>query len=263
MRWSEGLAFFYFAGLAAVSAARPLPAGRRVRIVGTAALSCAAIVWAARAAPPHVRDWLPALLILAGYQVSGWFFTGPSDWFERWLLGQDRRLLGDPAARVARWPAPLLAYLEIVYMGCFLLIPAGFFALVLRGRADLADHYWTMVVAAEFGSFAPLAFVQSRPPWALEPAPALRDRAIHRLASWFVQALTIRANTFPSGHTAGSLAVALAVLPAMPFVGLLFLTLATSIAAACVAGRYHYVTDVVAGAALALVIWAVVAAAGV
>ena len=43
----------------------------------------------------------------------------------------------------------------------------------------------------------------------------------------------------------------------------LLLALALSIALACVVGRYHYVIDVVAGAALALAIWAATAAAGI
>jgi len=73
-----------------------------------------------------------------------------------------------------------------------------------------------------------------------------------------VEHLTIRANTFPSGHVAGSLAVALAVIGVMPGFGLLFLFLAGSIAAACIVGRYHYIADVVTGALLTLVIWSVV-----
>jgi membrane-associated phospholipid phosphatase len=70
-----------------------------------------------------------------------------------------------------------------------------------------------------------------------------------------VEHLTIRANTFPSGHVAGSLAVALAVMRAMPGLGLLLLFLAGSIAAACVIGRYHYIVDVVAGVLLTGGIW--------
>ena len=52
-------------------------------------------------------------------------------------------------------------------------------------------------------------------------------------------------------------AVALAVIPAMPWTGAVFLVLAASISLACIVGRYHYVVDVLAGAALALVIWLV------
>jgi membrane-associated phospholipid phosphatase len=173
------------------------------------------------------------------------------------MIEWDRRLLGDPAARFVAWPRPLVAGLELCYMGCFLLIPAGAAILVIAGHGILMDRYWTMVMAAEFAAFAPLAFIQTRPPWAMERKPELADPAIHRLAAQMVQHLSHRVNTFPSGHAAGSLAVALAVIGAMPWIGILLLALATAICVACVVGRYHYVVDVGAGAAVALAVWLV------
>ena len=170
-------------------------------------------------------------------------------------MGWDRRLLGDPATRFASWPRPVLGCLEIIYMGCFLLVPGGFAILAFTGHASLADRYWSMVMAAEFGAFAPLAFIQTRPPWAIERKPVLTDPAIHQLASQMVQHLTIRVNTFPSGHAAGSLAVGLAVVGALPWTGAVLLLLAAGIGVGCVVGRYHYVVDVVTGAALALAVW--------
>jgi membrane-associated phospholipid phosphatase len=142
-------------------------------------------------------------------------------------------------------------------MGCFLLVPGGFAILTFTGHASLADRYWSMLMGAEFGAFAPLAFIQTRPPWAIERKPVLTDPAIHRLASQMVQHLTIRVNTFPSGHTAGSLAVGLAVIGALPWTGAALLLIAAGIGVGCVVGRYHYVADVVTGTALALVVWLV------
>jgi membrane-associated phospholipid phosphatase len=198
----------------------------------------------------------PLAWILIGYVLSGLFFVRPSERFEAWLLAWERRLLGDPTTRFAHWPPALLASLDIIYMGCFLLVPAGFVGLALGGHdARLEDRYWTMVVAAELGSFLSLAFVQARPPWAIEPEPALGDRAVHRAAARFVRELTHRANTFPSGHASGSLAVALAIIGVLPLVGTVFLALALCICLACVVGRYHYTIDVVAGVALAVAIW--------
>src|SRR5712692_2277124 len=171
----------------------------------------------------------------------------------------------DPVAGAKRWPRTLLACLEIIYMGCFLLVPAGFAALAATGRAVLADRYWTLVAGAEFGAFVPLSFVQTRPPWALErkaAPPRGVDAAVHRLASRAVRDFTINANTFPSGHVAGSLAVAFALLGPMPWVGAIFLFFAGSMSVACVVGRYHYVVDTLAGAALALLIWGMVNAVG-
>ena len=248
----------YFGAMTIAAWIRPLPARRRLQISMLGVLMCGVIpALAGRAAV--LRDWVsPALAILAGYYLSGLLFVRPTPWFEAWLVEWDRRVLGNPATRFAHWPRFVLAYLDVLYIGCFLLVPAGFAVLALTGRAADANHYWTIVIAAELGSFLPLAVLQSRPPWMIERKAVLPDRSVHRAASIMVEHLTIRANTFPSGHVAGSLAVALAVIGVMPGAGLLFLVLAASIAVACVVGRYHYIVDVVAGIALTLVIWAAV-----
>ncbi len=262
MRSSEWVAFVYFGGMGALAWARPLPASRRLVITIVAVVMNAAMVAVARAGGGLARDWSPLVVILVGYFVSGRFFIHPSPSLEAWLIAWDRRLLGDAATRFAGWPRSVLAYLELVYMGCFLLVPLGFAALVLTGQSSLANRYWTMVIGAEFGAFASLGLIQSRPPWALERAPGPADRAMRRFALRMVEQFTIRANTFPSGHVAGSLAVAFAVIGAMPWTGAILFGLALTISLACIVGRYHYVIDVLAGAVLAVVIWAGVMAAG-
>jgi len=263
VRASESLQVVYFAACAAVACVRTLPAARRLQIAAIALPMAAAFVWIARSGASIARDWAPAAGILVGYYVSGRFFVEPSARVEAWLGAWDRRLLGDPAVRFACWPRAVVASLELVYMGCFLLVPAGFGALVAAGRADLADRYWTLVGAAEFGAFAPLAVMQTRPPWLVERKAVLADRAVHRAAARMVEAFTIHANTFPSGHVAGSLAVALALVEPLPWLGAAALLLAAAIAVATVVGRYHYIIDGVAGAALAVAVWTIVRAAGI
>jgi len=274
MMTSERLAFTYFGALIVLSWARPLTLARRARISAIAATMCAAILalpWSGNA----IRAAASFPLILIGYYASGLFFVAPTRRFESWLIAWDRRLLGDPTTRFVHWPGAILAFLDIIYMGCFLLVPAGLAAVALAGEWRLLDRYWTMVMGAEFGAFLPLTIVQARPPWAIEHEPALRDRdgvpnaaaalgwpAIHRLAARFVREVTIRANTFPSGHAAGSLAVALAVIGALPVAGFIFLFLALSICLACIVGRYHYVLDVLSGIVLALVIYIAVISFG-
>jgi membrane-associated phospholipid phosphatase len=258
VRPSEWIAFSYFLYLVVACWWPPLPPGRRARLIGGAAAGAAAVWAIAHAAPPVVRDWAPLADILGGYFLSGLLFIAPSRAIESWLMRWDHRLFGDPTRQFAGWPRPIIAVLEIIYVGCFLLVPAGLVILTAAGHAALADRYWTLVMAAEFGAFAPLAFIQTRPPWAIERTAELADPAIHRLAAQLVQQLTIRANTFPSGHAAGSLAVGLAVVGTSPWAGTALLALAAGICIACVVGRYHYAVDVVAGAALALVLWAAI-----
>jgi membrane-associated phospholipid phosphatase len=257
VRSSEWVSFAYFGSLAVLAWMRPLPAGRRWAIAAIGGAMCAAVVTLSRTEYTIVRDWSPPLVILVGYYLSGRFFVQPSARLESWLMAWDHRLLVDPTTRFASWPRAALAFLDLIYMGCFLLVPAGFAALVCTGHGALGDHYWTMVTAAEFGAFAPLAFIQTRPPWALERVHATHP-VVGPFASQMVQQFTIRVNTFPSGHAAGSIAVALGVASALPRTGAALMVLALCICLACVVGRYHYVVDVVAGAALALVVWLVV-----
>jgi membrane-associated phospholipid phosphatase len=261
VRSFEILALSYFLYLALASWLPPLSVGRRVFVMLASAVA-AVVVWIiAHAAPALVRDWAPLGYILGGYFLSGYLFAAPSLSTESWLMSWDRRLLGNPATRFAGWPPAIVAGLELIYMGCFLLIPAGLAILVVSGHRSLVDWYWMMVMGAEFAAFAPLAFIQTRPPWALERKAELADPAIHRLAAQMVQHLTIRVNTFPSGHAAGSLAVGLALIGVLPWIGALLLVLAVAICLACIVGRYHYIVDVAAGAAVALALWLMVTAA--
>jgi membrane-associated phospholipid phosphatase len=252
------VAFAYFAVLAVAAALRPLPFARRVSNGIISAGMCAAIVFVARDASPFGRDWSPLFVILVGYYLSGRFFIEASLPFEEWLLAWDRRLFGDPPARFARWPRPVIVGLEAVYMLTFAVLPAGCAVLYLSGQRAAVNRYWTMVTAAEFGAFAPLAFVQTRPPWALEPGRQRDAASFRRLGLFWVRHTSHCANTFPSGHAAGSLAVAFGVLTAVPAAGAAFLAVALAIAVASVVGRYHYFVDVITGALLAVVVVAVV-----
>jgi membrane-associated phospholipid phosphatase len=257
LRASEWLSAAYFLYLAVVCWFRPLRAARRLQIAGVSAVMLAALGLVVAFGSSTVRDWAPAFYVLVGYFLPGRFYERPHEGLERWLAAWDRRLLGDPRTRFRAWPRWLVAYLDVVYMGCFLMLPGGFAVLALAGHADAADRYWTMVAGADFSAFLSLTFVQTRPPWVLERPPDLRSVSVHRAALSFVQRGTIGANTFPSGHTAVSFAIAFALLPYVPAAGMAALLLSATIAVACIVGRYHYVIDVVTGVALACGVWAV------
>jgi membrane-associated phospholipid phosphatase len=259
---SEWIAFSYFLYLAVVSWLRPLPLPRRLTVTSVS-VGLLLIIWiGAITFSPSIRNWAPFAYVAAGYYLPGWLFVRPAIGLEAWLLAWDRRLLGDPTTRFSAWPAWLVGYFEISYTLCFLLLPAGFAALALTGRTALANHYWTMVLAADLAAFAPVSVVQTRPPWAIERAPALADQSVHRFASFVVRTATIRVNTFPSGHVAVSFAIAAALMTAMPVAAAICFVVAVSISVACVVGRYHYVVDVFSGVALAVVVWMTVAVCG-
>ena len=168
VRVSDRIALLYFLYLAAVCWIPGVAARRRVAILAAAVAAAAGIPWVARHGATEIRNWIPLLYILVGYYLSGLLFVRPSKRIETWLVGWDRRVLSDPPTRFAGWPRPVLAYLDVVYMFCFLLLPAGYAVLLATGRVAETDRYWSLVAASEFGAFAPLAFVQTRPPWALD-----------------------------------------------------------------------------------------------
>ena len=259
MRRSDWVCLAFFTYLACAAWYPPLPRGARLRLSAVAAAVVAWIFVASARLPGRMHDWAPLVYISVGYYLTGRLFAAPSLRLEEWLLATDRRLLGDPTTRFARWPRGLTAYLEIVYTFCFLLLPAGLAVLVVGGHAAEADYYWTMVAAADLGAFAPLAVFQTRPPWQLEPPAVLSAPRAHAVTTWMVRNATIGANTFPSGHVAVSIAIAIAVGRTMPAAGVLLLAVALTIGVACVVGRYHYVTDAVAGAAWGLLVWLIVA----
>ncbi len=263
VRSSEWIALLYFLYLASVCWLRPVSPLRRAYITSVSLAIVVVIDVVARHAPPMLRDWAPFLYVGVAYYLTGYLFVAPSLDLEAWLLKWDHRWFGDPTTRFAGWPWWLVAWLEIVYTLCFLLLPGGFAALALTGHSSHANRYWTMVLAADMGAFAPLSVFQTRPPWKLERPAVLADSRVHRFTSLFVRHGTTGVNTFPSGHVAVTIAVALGVMPALPVAGLILLLCAASIAVACVVGRYHYAVDVVAGAALGFGVCALTAAFGV
>jgi membrane-associated phospholipid phosphatase len=258
VRGSEWIAVVFFAHIALATWIRPLPRDRRLT-AGLGSIAMAAVVVAvSRLEGWTGRDWTPVVYLLAGYYLSGRTFTAPMPRVEAWLIEWDRRVLGDTAAAFANWPRVTIGLLDAAYIGCFLLVPAGFAALVAAGRVDLADRYWTLVMGAEMASFAALPYLQTRPPWVIERLAEAPDGRSRRPSVMFMKHATTGANTLPSGHAAGSLAVALAVIMTLPVAGAILLALALLIAVAAIVTRGHYVVDVVTGVALAFAIWGIV-----
>jgi membrane-associated phospholipid phosphatase len=67
--------------------------------------------------------------------------------------------------------------------------------------------------------------------------------------------MSVRVNTFPSGHAAEALAAALLTAAAPAPVNMLMLVNALAVSAGAVLGRYHYAVDAVAGWVVAVVVW--------
>jgi membrane-associated phospholipid phosphatase len=100
--------------------------------------------------------------------------------------------------------------------------------------------------------YATLPFVRTLPPRLLEKPEAPAERThIRAFNLVVVRLISHQSNTFPSGHAAAAVAVALELIRWVPAAGVLYALLATGIMAGAFLGRYHYAADVLIGGAIA------------
>jgi hypothetical protein len=112
------------------------------------------------------------------------------------------------------------------------------------------DDFWATVLLATLFCYAVYPFFPLTPPRVLfgdVPGPHV-EPLLRKWNFWLLDHYSVQACIFPSGHVAAVTAVALAVRKHAPRLGVLFLFLAASVAAATFYGRYHYAADAVAGA---------------
>ena len=252
----QWIAFAYFAYLAAVALIDRRFSRARWRTL-VAALLTAAWTPFAPSASPWTQTLLPLPILLAGYWLSGLFFVRPMHPLEQWLLRVDAPLL--PVLR--RCPRALCEYFELAYLLVYAVVPAGALTLLLSGHANEVPRFWAIVLLSEFISYGMLPWLQTRPPRVIEADPGDHHSALRRFNLAVLGRGSIQVNTIPSGHAAGSVAVALAVGGTMPMAGSVFALLAASIVVATVVGRYQYLVDSVLGVLVAIAAWSLVSPA--
>jgi len=205
---------------------------------------------------------VPSAVLLLGYWLSGLLWVRVDGRAENRLRSIDRFLL--ERTGVLSWyrrsPGILGESFELSYLLVYPAVPAGATVLALSGFAGELGRFWTVVLLAEFACYGSLPWIQVRPPRYFDEPGEDRVllRIVRRFNQWIAGRASIGANTIPSGHVAGALATALAVGTVMPGVGLVFLGLTLCIGLASVLGRYHYLTDSVLGAAVAIAAWGLV-----
>jgi membrane-associated phospholipid phosphatase len=257
----EWLALAYFAFLAAAAAARR--ARPRVWLyLGSAA---ALVIVSRFRAPWEIRAWIPHAYLVLGYWIPAAFTSGLHAGFERWLRRADAALFERfriPAPGTASRNASWTTLLEAAYLLCYPLVPATFLVVFLLGDRGAVVRFWVAVLVAGYACYGTLPWTAARPPRLLPSPDAARSpgnglrAGVARLNAHVLSLVSHNLTTFPSGHVAVSMAAALACLPLSTSWGGAFLALAAAIAAAAVAGRYHYLIDVLAGAIVGALAWA-------
>ena len=256
MTFWAAVATVYGATLAVAAVVHPIRR-RALAIVACLAYSLVALGSGTLPRSLWIELFAPAVLLLGGYWLSGFFFRDPQPWLERFLANLDRQVFErtDANRRLATSPRWALELLEAAYAADYLVIAVGALVAASHGVAATAA-YWSVVLSAELACYAALPWLRSRPPRALEPSGVLAGRGVllRRLNTAILDSASVQANTIPSGHVAGAVAAGLAILPLSVGVGSVLLAAAALIAVAAVAGRYHYVVDCVAGASVAIIV---------
>jgi PAP2 superfamily protein len=202
---------------------------------------------------------VPLLMLLVGYWLSGLFFVRPMPEVEAWLMSVDAQLLRQPGIFAAYEASPRFVRegLELAYVLVYPVIPAAVAALVIGGHVSVLPRFWVVVLLSEFIAYGAMPWLQTRPPRVIEEAAGMRHphSALRRVNASILDRGSIQANTIPSGHAAGAVATALAVVEVMPQAGAAFLVIAAAIVAATVLGRYHYLVDSLLGIIVAVGVW--------
>jgi membrane-associated phospholipid phosphatase len=248
------LVFFVYVALVGAMGERPRSARRKL-YAGVAvgllflAITATAPEW------PLLHDWLaPPAALLMSYWTSGFLFVAPVASQERALLSLDRRLR--ILDRAQRMPAFLARALEAAYVGVYPSVGLSFVLYLFLAPNPDPARFWSVVLITDYLCFGVLAWIQTRPPRAIEGVDPW-DSAIRRFNLRLLGATSIQVNTFPSGHAAEALAAALLLFGApWPVAGLMFVN-ALAISAGAVFGRYHYAADALAGWAVAILVWLV------
>jgi hypothetical protein len=194
---------------------------------------------------------------LGGETLRAWWLLGflpLAYWMPAPLVGRPHERLEARLLRVdsAFGLGPVVSAfpLELSYLLVYPLVPAGLLAVLDAGGIS-ADRFWLGVLLAVLPCYGLLPLVATRPPRALlVPSVASAPGLFRRLNVRFLAFFGNQWNTLPSGHAAGSVAVAVLVWAAgSPFAPVAAM-LATGICVGTISGRYHYVVDTVLGVAL-------------
>jgi membrane-associated phospholipid phosphatase len=273
MRTSEWIQIVFASVLAAAAwltslSSHPLPLRRRWIVTSLAVIAIMIVelgrLSASFLSPGHLsvlHDCLSVVLFLVPYWQTGEFFLQPNLKMQNGLLAFDRWLLPGIAAKSGTERTAIGFLLEVAYLFCYPLVPLGLLAMYIAGLREKIDGYWFVVLVSTYICYALTPFVPAFPPRSLVSdqvsAPANNTNKGRIFNRWILKRGSIHAISFPSAHVASAFAIALVFLRYALPVGVVFLVVAVLISLAAVVGRYHYVLDVLLGAATALAVFLV------
>jgi membrane-associated phospholipid phosphatase len=254
----------YAAVLAAVLPVPPSARNRAILLNPAILVAYSLLIYIDRRKPmvglSITRDWLPQALIVLSYREMGWLATPHvGHALENSWVAWDRIVLrGGGRAAVEVLGLVLPSILEISYGLVYALAPFAVAMLYVYHRRERVDQLLFVFAVGVLLCYGQFPFWPSDPPrflFAAEDLPSYYT-IFRRFNLWMLGNYGIHTSVFPSAHVAGAFAVALGARRALPehkWVSGFLLVMAVFIAIATVYGRYHYLTDAVAGVVMAAI----------
>ncbi|HEY8536425.1 MAG TPA: phosphatase PAP2 family protein [Vicinamibacterales bacterium] len=255
---AAALRYFVAFAVAAMGLRSARPGWLRTLGLSTAGAGLAAAPLIIPGAPFYgsiLRDWWPLLLVPVAYRAPAGLAGAPRILLERQLLRVDERLAGLTRAKGTPRIPVLDDLLEVAYLLVYPLVPAGLLAFSWSGEASAGDGFWPVLWWAVLPCYASLPVLPTRAPRELAPVPegsAGAKASVRRLNEGILAVFGNRRNTLPSGHASAAAAIAALLWRVDSPWAPVFVVLAAGIALGAVRGRYHYLVDSVAGAALGM-----------
>ena len=261
LRSAEWLLTAYFAYVAAISFAFPLPARFAPLIIAVLVPALFAALGRGR----HVgfdmaRDWVAVGMVLVAYREMDLFSAIPRDFpLELRWVGWDRTLLHHWGLQhgIEALGALVPLYLEACYALVYAVAPFVVAILYIERRRQRVNGVVFLYLLGTLLAYGMFPYFPSDPPRVVFGATDMPNitTPVRQLNLWLVGSYGIHSSVFPSAHVSSAFSAAwafLAYLPERRRIGWGMLVYAVSVAIATVYGRYHYAADAVAGLAVSL-----------
>src|SRR5688572_16565749 len=264
-RWTTTLTASYLAITAALIAIRGTGVPGRVWLVAVHLTLSGSLLILNRARRPAgilrvVRDWHPLMLFPLLYKEVEWLAPVLGDWrltatIPAWesalFAGQPSLYLSERLAFV-----PLSEYLHFCYLSYVIVIPSVAAYWYVSGRQAAFGELLLLLSTVLLGSYLFFILLPVDSPYYLSPrlGPPLSGHLFFDLVHQISASGGARGGAFPSAHVSGAVVVSLVAWRHQRRLAYLLVAITGSVMIATVYGRFHYVLDTLAGAALGIAV---------
>jgi membrane-associated phospholipid phosphatase len=265
VRWTTTLTASYLAITAALIALLGERVPSRVWLVAVHLTLSGALLILNRAKPSAgilrvIRDWHPLMLFPLLYKevevlaavIGDWRLTAAIPaWESALFAGQPSLYLSERLPFV-----PLSEYLHFCYLSYVIVIPSVTAYWYVSGRRAAFGELLLMLSTVLLGSYLFFILLPVDSPYYLSPrlGPPLSGHFFFDLVHQMSARGGARGGAFPSAHVSGAVVVSLVAWRHQRRLAYLLVPITVSVMIASVYGRFHYVLDTLAGAALAIAV---------